>query len=63
MIEEKLKPCPFCGALPIREVSGDRLYIHCPNCVSVGFCNHIKLGCLADNQWNNRGVNINGKND
>ncbi len=49
-----LKTCPFCGSLPTRKVVRDRLSVECPNCVSVGFHNHIRLGCLADQQWNNR---------
>jgi hypothetical protein len=49
-----LKPCPFCGSLPTRKVVHDRLSVECPNCVSVGFHNHVRLGCLADQQWDNR---------
>jgi len=54
MESEKLKPCPFCGEDPIREVRNNILTVHCPQCVSVGFHNHVRLGCLADTQWNNR---------
>lgn len=52
-----LLPCPFCGSIPVRKVSNEILSITCPNCVSIGFHNHIRFGCLADSQWNNR-VNI-----
>ena len=50
----KLKPCPFCGAEPRRTVKGQILSVECTNCVSVGFHNHIRLGCLADSKWNER---------
>ena len=53
-MEEKLKPCPFCGTKPRRTVKGQILSVECPNCVSVGFHNHVRLGCLADSQWNER---------
>jgi len=49
-----LLPCPFCGSEPVREVVRDVLSIRCPQCVSVGFSNHVRLGCLADAQWNDR---------
>lgn len=50
----ELLPCPFCGDTPRREVKNDILIIECPSCVSVGFHNHVRLGCLADDQWNTR---------
>ena len=53
-MEEKLKPCPFCGSEPRRTVKNQRLSVECPQCVSVGFHNHVRLGCLADSQWNER---------
>lgn len=49
-----LKPCPFCGTQPRRYISHDILNVECPNCVSVGFHNHVRLGCLADEEWNTR---------
>ena len=52
--ETELLPCPFCGTLPIRQVSQDILSITCPTCVSVGFHNHVRFGCRADSEWNGR---------
>jgi hypothetical protein len=52
--ESKLKPCPFCGSEPVREIERDILSVHCPRCISIGFHNHIKWGCQADAEWNNR---------
>ena len=50
----ELKPCPFCGSQPSRKVEGDILSVCCENCVSVGFHNHVRHGCIADAQWNTR---------
>ena len=55
----KLLNCPFCGTEPKRYVSNNILHIECPECVSVGFHNHVRLGCLADSQWNRRIENQN----
>jgi hypothetical protein len=49
-----LLSCPFCGSKPRREVKNDILIIECPSCVSVGFRNHVRFGCLADEEWNTR---------
>ena len=54
MENEILLPCPFCGTMPVREVSNDILSIYCPNCVSVGFHNHVRFGCRADTERNIR---------
>ena len=61
MSEDKLKPCPFCGILPDRKVSNDILFITCPECVSVGFHNHVRFGCRADREWNTRFVKYEGE--
>ena len=58
----ELLPCPFCGSKPVRRVSNDILSINCPECISVGFHNHIRLGCLADEEWNTRKDNQRGSN-
>jgi sarcosine oxidase delta subunit len=50
----ELLKCPFCGEKPIRKVENDILSITCPNCVSVGFHNHVRFGCRADSEWNTR---------
>lgn len=52
--EEELLQCPFCGSIPRREVKNDILVIECPSCVSVGFHNHVRFGCRADEEWNTR---------
>ena len=49
-----LKPCPFCGSKPERRVTNNVLHVTCPNCVSIGYHNHVRLGCLADHEWNTR---------
>lgn len=49
-----VRPCPFCGAQPVRKVVGDILSVTCPQCVSVGFRNHVRLGCQADAKWDER---------
>lgn len=51
-----LLPCPFCGAEPKRHIADDILHVRCPNCVSVGFHNHVRLGCWADAEWNKRTI-------
>lgn len=48
------KPCPFCGTQPVRKVVGDILSVTCPQCVSVGFHNHVRFGCRADAEWDQR---------
>jgi hypothetical protein len=53
-MSSKSKPCPFCGSIPIRLVERDVLSVECPKCVSVGFHNHVRFGCLADTLWNSR---------
>lgn len=50
----ELLACPFCGTQPIRKVSNDILSVTCPNCVSIGFHNHVRFGCRADAEWNTR---------
>lgn len=49
-----LLDCPFCGSKPVRQVRNNILDIHCPECVSVGFHNHVRFGCRADTEWNTR---------
>ena len=53
-----LMPCPFCGTTPTRRVSHDILHVECPQCVSVGFHNHVRFGCRADEEWNTRTPNV-----
>ena len=50
----ELLPCPFCGSKPTREIKNDMLLIECPECISVGFHNHARFGCRADEEWNTR---------
>ena len=50
----EIKPCPFCGTLPVREINRDVLSVSCPNCVSVGFHSHVRFGCQADAEWGQR---------
>ena len=50
----KLKPCPFCGSMPKREIRNDILNITCSECVSIGFHNHVNYGTVADTEWNTR---------
>lgn len=47
-------PCPFCGNKPVRKIVFNILSVKCPQCVNVGFHNHIYYGCRADAQWNQR---------
>ena len=51
---DHLLPCPFCGARPVRRINNDILFIECRECVSIGFHNHVRLGCQADQEWNRR---------
>ena len=51
-----LLPCPFCGAQPTRYTYNDILFVECPECVSVGFHNHVRFGCRAEDEWNTREV-------
>lgn len=53
-MDEELKPCQFCGSQPRREIKGDILIVECPSCISVGFHNHVRFGCRADEEWNER---------
>ena len=53
----ELKPCPFCGSAPVRLVEKDVLSVECPECVTVGFHNHVRFGDLADTLWNSRETN------
>ena len=50
----ELKPCPFCGSIPKREIRNDILNITCSECVSIGFHNHVNYGTVADTEWNTR---------
>jgi len=51
---EDLLPCPFCGSEPERFINNEILHVKCPNCISIGFHNHVRLGCRADTEWNTR---------
>ena len=53
---DALLDCPFCGGRPERFVKNDILFVKCPRCVSVGFHNHVRFGCQADAEWNERAV-------
>ena len=61
MEKQELKPCPFCRSAPERSVSNDILKIECKACVSVGFHNHVRFGCRAEAEWNNRYVPTEGE--
>jgi transcription elongation factor Elf1 len=50
---DELVSCPFCGGEAIRRVRNNILTVGCDECV-IYFDNHVRLGCLADSQWNNR---------
>lgn len=50
----KLKPCPFCGTTPSREIRNNILSVQCNECVSIGFHNHVNYGTVADTEWNTR---------
>ena len=52
----ELKPCPFCGSMPKREIRNDILNITCNECVSIGFHNHVNYGTIADTEWNTRAI-------
>ena len=52
--DKQLKPCPFCGTKPDRRVVGYILHVQCPECVSIGFHNHVRFGCRADAELNTR---------
>lgn len=51
-----LLPCPFCGSNPVTSTDAQRqIYsVECPKCVSIGFHNYFRFGCMADAQWNER---------
>ena len=49
-----LKPCPFCGTTPSREIRNNILSVQCNECVSIGFHNHVNYGTVADTEWNTR---------
>lgn len=53
MESEELKPCPFCGGEPYRKVTNDILTVGCADCL-ISFANHVRFGCLADAEWNQR---------
>lgn len=56
-----LKPCPFCGNEPYREIINDILSVGCTVC-GVRFSNHVRFGCMADTKWNNRFIPKEQKN-
>ena len=51
-----LLDCPFCGSQPTRQVVDNVLHVECPQCVYVGFHTHVRLGRLADANWNKRAI-------
>lgn len=53
-VQRLVLPCPFCGSHPVRKVVNNILSVTCPQCVSVGFHNHVRFGCRADAEWNER---------
>jgi hypothetical protein len=54
VVVNDLLPCPFCGCKPKRFVNNEILHVQCPNCISIGFHNHYRFGCRADDEWNTR---------
>jgi len=53
--EFALLDCPFCGSKPIRSVNNDILTVECDSCL-ISFANHVRFGCRADAEWNEREV-------
>jgi hypothetical protein len=54
-LSSELKDCPFCGGNASRQVVNSILTVACDDCL-VSYANHIRLGCLADEQWNTRTI-------